>query len=46
LPHLAQRLRNAIGEALNADHVRTGDLGGDASTAAFTKAVVKRIANA
>jgi isocitrate dehydrogenase (NAD+) len=45
LPELAVRLRTAIGETLNADNVRTGDLGGRASTADFTRAVVKRIGN-
>ena len=45
LPQLATRLRQAIDEVLNIDQVRTGDLGGSASTAAFTKALVSRIAN-
>ena len=44
LPDLAARLRKAIDETLNVDKVRTGDLGGNASTAAFTKALVSRIA--
>jgi isocitrate dehydrogenase (NAD+) len=43
LPELAVRLRQAIDETLNIDKVRTGDLGGTASTAAFTKALVNRI---
>ncbi len=43
LPELAIRLRQAIDETLNIDKVRTGDLGGTASTAAFTKALVSRI---
>src|SRR5450830_1573011 len=43
LPELAVRLRQAIDETLNIDKVRTGDLGGNASTAAFTKALVSRI---
>jgi isocitrate dehydrogenase (NAD+) len=43
LPDLAARLRKAIDETLNVDKVRTGDLGGNASTAAFTKALVSRI---
>jgi isocitrate dehydrogenase (NAD+) len=43
LPELAVRLRKAIDETLNIDKVRTGDLGGTASTAAFTKALVSRI---
>jgi isocitrate dehydrogenase (NAD+) len=45
-PELATRLRRAIDDTLNVDKVRTGDLGGTASTAAFTKALVSRIANA
>jgi len=45
LPELAARLRRAIDETLNIDQVRTGDLGGNAGTAAFTKALVSRIAN-
>src|SRR5271155_5324612 len=43
LPHMAARFRTAIDQALNADMVRTGDLGGHAGTAAFAGAVVKRI---
>src|SRR6202045_3845335 len=46
LPELALRLRKAINEALNVDKVRTGDLGGHASTAEFTRTLIKRIANA
>ncbi len=42
----ATRLRQAIDETLNIDKVRTGDLGGTANTAAFTKALVARIAGA
>jgi isocitrate dehydrogenase (NAD+) len=42
----ATRLRRAITDTLNIDNVRTGDLGGNASTATFTKAVVARIRNA
>jgi len=45
-PELGTRLRRAIDETLNVDKVRTGDLGGRASTAVFTKALVSRIANA
>jgi isocitrate dehydrogenase (NAD+) len=45
LPELAQRLRTAIDETLNVEKVRTGDLGGSANTAAFTKALVSRIAH-
>ena len=44
-PELGARLRQAIDQTLNVDKVRTGDLGGTASTAAFTKALVSRIAN-
>jgi isocitrate dehydrogenase (NAD+) len=45
---LAQRLRKAIDQTLNEDKVRTGDLGGTASTKEFVQAIVarvKRIAN-
>jgi isocitrate dehydrogenase (NAD+) len=45
LPDLAQRLRKAVGETLNLDKIRTGDLGGRSTTAEFTAALVKRIAN-
>jgi isocitrate dehydrogenase (NAD+) len=45
LPALATRLRKAIHDTLNIDKVRTGDLGGSAGTAAFTQALVSRIAN-
>jgi isocitrate dehydrogenase (NAD+) len=45
LPDKAARLRKAINETLNIDMVRTGDLGGSASTAALTRALVSRIAN-
>jgi isocitrate dehydrogenase (NAD+) len=40
---LALRLRTAIGETLNLDRVRTGDRGGKANTAEFTRALVARI---
>jgi isocitrate dehydrogenase (NAD+) len=43
MPELAARLRTAIDQTLNIDNVRTGDLGGTANTAAFTKALVARI---
>ncbi len=39
----AARLRTAIDQTLNADNVRTRDLGGTASTQEFTTALVKRI---
>ncbi len=40
----AARLRRAIDATLNIDKVRTGDLGGSASTASFARALVSRIA--
>jgi len=40
---LALRLRTAIDQTLNIDKIKTGDLGGNASTAAFTAALVARI---
>src|ERR1700720_3181721 len=43
LPHMATRLRTAIDQTLNFDQIRTGDLGGHASTADFTRALVQRI---
>lgn len=42
----ATRLRKAIDATLNIDQVRTGDLGGKATTAEFTQALVSRIRNA
>jgi isocitrate dehydrogenase (NAD+) len=45
LPDAATRLRRAVSDTLNADGVRTGDLGGTATTAQFTRALVARIAN-
>jgi isocitrate dehydrogenase (NAD+) len=45
-PELAARLREAIDATLNVDQVRTGDLGGSASTAEFTRALVGRIGRA
>jgi isocitrate dehydrogenase (NAD+) len=45
LTPLATRLRKAIDDTLNVDKVRTGDLGGKAGTAEFTKALVSRIVN-
>jgi len=41
----AARLRAAIDQTLNVDQVRTGDLGGKASTGDFTTALVARIRN-
>jgi isocitrate dehydrogenase (NAD+) len=45
LPHMAARLRSAIDQTLNADGIRTGDLGGRAGTAEFTRALLERISN-
>ncbi len=41
----ATRLRRAIDETLNLDKIRTGDLGGAANTAGYTKALLTRIRN-
>ena len=38
-----RRLEQAVGAVLRDDGVRTGDLGGTATTAAFTQAVVRRV---
>jgi isocitrate dehydrogenase (NAD+) len=46
LPHMAARLRSGLDQTLNIDKARTDDLGGHASTAEFTRALIKRIANA
>ena len=43
LPHMAARLRTGIDQTLNVDRIRTGDLGGRASTAEFTRALVERL---
>jgi len=40
---LGNRLRRAINATLNEDKVRTGDLGGSATTLEFASAVVERI---
>jgi isocitrate dehydrogenase (NAD+) len=40
---LGDRLRKSIDATLNVDQVRTGDLGGKASTGEFTAALVQRI---
>ena len=45
LPELATRLRKAIDDTLNIDQVRTGDLGGNATTAQFAQALAGRIRN-
>ena len=42
----ARALRKAIDDVLNRDKVRTGDLGGKASTSEYAKALVHRIASA
>jgi len=39
----ATRLRNGIDATLNVDRVRTGDLGGTASTREFTQALIARL---
>jgi isocitrate dehydrogenase (NAD+) len=39
----ATRLRKAIDATLNADNVRTGDLGGKASTREYASAIVRRL---
>jgi isocitrate dehydrogenase (NAD+) len=41
----ARHLRKAIDSVLNQDKVRTGDLGGTASTSDFAKAIVQRVAS-
>ena len=41
-----RRLQAAVGAVLREDGVRTGDLGGTASMAEFTKAVVRRLSRA
>jgi isocitrate dehydrogenase (NAD+) len=46
LPHMAARLRTAVDQVLNLDQVRTGDLGGHAGTAEYTRALLERIARA
>ena len=40
---LAHQLRKAINQTLNEDQVRTGDLGGKASTKDFAQAIVRRL---
>ena len=41
--HQAQRLRNAIKQVLNDDNVKTHDLGGVATTAQYTEAIINRL---
>jgi len=43
LMELATRLRHGIDATLNVDRVRTGDLGGSAGTAQFTRALLARL---
>jgi isocitrate dehydrogenase (NAD+) len=40
---LGDRLRQAINDVLNKDKVRTGDLGGSATTDQYAKALVARV---
>jgi len=40
---LAQRLRSAIDEVIVNDNVRTGDMGGRASTREFAQAIIRRV---
>jgi len=40
---LAGRIRTAVDETLNVDQVRTGDLGGKATTKALAQAIVRRV---
>jgi isocitrate dehydrogenase (NAD+) len=42
-PELAHQLREAIHQTLNEDKVRTGDLGGTASTKEFARAIIGRL---
>jgi isocitrate dehydrogenase (NAD+) len=46
LSDLALRLRDGLYQTLNVDNVRTGDLGGRATSQQFTNALVSRIGNA
>lgn len=41
----ATRLRKAVNDTLNVDNIRTGDLGGSASTSAYAAALVARVKN-
>jgi isocitrate dehydrogenase (NAD+) len=43
LSEMAERLRRGIDATLNADSVRTRDLGGEANMADFTQALVTRL---
>ena len=42
-PDEAKRMRDAIDQVLCKDKIRTGDLGGTASTRNFTKAIIRRL---
>jgi isocitrate dehydrogenase (NAD+) len=42
-PEMATRLRTAINQTLRVDGVRTGDLGGKATTRDLTQAIIRRI---
>jgi isocitrate dehydrogenase (NAD+) len=46
LPDHAKHLRKAIDDVLNLEKIRTGDLGGKASTSDFAKALVQRLGSA
>jgi isocitrate dehydrogenase (NAD+) len=41
----ATRVRQAVSDTLNIDQVRTGDLGGKATTRELTDALVQRVRN-
>jgi isocitrate dehydrogenase (NAD+) len=41
---LAARIRSAVDKALRDDNVRTGDLGGKATTKELTRAIIRRLA--
>lgn len=43
MDEVANRLRQAIADTLNADNVRTRDLGGHATTRMFTDALIERL---
>jgi isocitrate dehydrogenase (NAD+) len=44
--NLAERLRAGIDGAINQDNVRTGDMGGRASTREFAAAIARRVSAA
>ena len=46
LPDQAKHLRKAIDDVLNVEKIRTGDLGGKASTSDLAKALVQRLGSA